>query len=93
MTHGLYDGERGELEEGPAGVDQPLDPLARQELPALLVAVDRRLAAAGPGSLELGLEVGHQLGHPLAVSEEVIRGGVEMTRDAGHGPKGTQMCG
>jgi PAS domain S-box-containing protein len=34
-----------------------------------------------------------QLPHPLAVSEVVIRGGVEMTRDAGHGPQITVTIG
>ena len=77
-------GERRELEERPAGIDQALDPLAGEQLPALLVALDGGPAAARPGPLQLRLQVGDQLAHPLPVSEVVIRGGVEMTRDAGH---------
>ena len=77
-------GERGELEKRPAGIDQPLDPLAREQLPALAVPVDRDPAAARPGPFQLRLQVVDQLAHPFPVSEVVIRGGVEMTRNAGH---------
>ena len=85
--------ERRELQEGAAGVDEPLDPLAGEQLAALLVALHGVRAAARPGPLELGLEVADQLPHPLAVSEVVIRGGIEMTRDAGHGPQSTVTIG
>jgi hypothetical protein len=86
-------GQRGQLEKRPARVDQALDPLAREQLPPLPVAIDRGRPTARAGPLQLGLEIRHQLGHPLAIPDEVIRGGVEMTRDAGHGPKSTVMCG
>ena len=85
--------ERCELQKGAAGIDEPLDPLAGEQLAALLVALHGVPAAARPGPLELGLEVADQLPHPLAVSEVVIRGGVEMTRDAGHGPQITVTIG
>ena len=41
-----------QLEEGAAGIGQPLDPLARQQLAALDVASPRLLATAERGALE-----------------------------------------
>ena len=76
--------ERRELEERPARIDEALDPLAGEQLSALPVALDRGLPAAGPGLVELRVEILDQLGHSLAISDVVIRGGVEMTRNAGH---------
>ena len=40
-------GERVQLEERGAGVDEPVDALAREQLPARAVPLDRALAAAG----------------------------------------------
>ena len=49
-------GERAELEEGAAGVDEQLDALARQQLPAAVVALDVLLPAAGDRLGVLGVE-------------------------------------
>ena len=77
-------GQRRELEEGRAGVDQALDPLAGEQLAAGVVALDRRLAAAGAGALEVAVELGDELAHVLAVAPELVRVGVEMAGDARH---------
>ena len=59
--------QRRQLQERRPGVDEQLDPLARQELPARVVAVDVLLPAAADGLGVLGVEVGELLQHRLAV--------------------------
>ena len=56
-------GERAQLEEGRARVEEALDPLADGQLAALAVALDRALVAAGaaPGERRLaGPQVGDE---------------------------------
>ena len=60
-------GQRGQLEERDARVDQQLDPLARHQLAAVVVPVDVLLAAAGHRLGVLGVEVGELLEHRLAI--------------------------
>ena len=60
-------GERRELEEGAAGVDEQLDPLAGQQLAARVVALDVLLPAAGDRLRVLGLEVGELVEHRRAI--------------------------
>ena len=60
-------GQRRQLEERRALVDEQLDPLAGQQLAAVVVAVDVLLPAARHGLGVLGLEVGELLEHRLAV--------------------------
>ena len=54
-------GQRRELEERRAGIAERLDPLARGQLAAAAVALDRLLAAAGVDPLQLGVQLGDQL--------------------------------
>ena len=60
-------GQRRQLEERRALVDEQLDPLAGQQLAALVVPVDVLLAAAGDRLGVLGVERGELLEHRLAV--------------------------
>ena len=60
-------GQRRELEEGRPGVDEQLDPLARGQLAAGVVAVDVLLPAARHRDRVLRVEVGELLQHRLAV--------------------------
>src|SRR6185503_11855259 len=68
------------------GVEQPLDPLARQELAALSVELDRLLA---PASLDLGqgaLELGGESLVVLLPGLELGAAGFDVAREHGHGP-------
>ena len=47
-------GQCVELEKGPVGIDEPLDPLAHRQLAALAVPCDRALVAAGSVARQLG---------------------------------------
>ena len=60
-------GQRRQLEERRALVDEQLDPLAGQQLAALVVPVDVLLPAAEHRLGVLGVEVGELLEHRLAV--------------------------
>ena len=59
--------QRRQLEEGRPGVDEQLDPLARRQLAARVVAVDVLLATPGHRDRVLRVEVGELLEHRLAV--------------------------
>ena len=67
-------GERRELEERAARVDEQLDPLARHQLAAGVVALDVLLAAAGHRLRVLGVEVGDLGEHRLAVGHAGLAG-------------------
>ncbi len=60
-------GQRAELQERRALVDQQLDPLAGQQLAPVVVASDVLLTTAGHRLRVLGLQVGELLEHRLAV--------------------------
>src|SRR6185437_15449299 len=84
VVHALG-GEGGELEERGARVDEPLDPLACEQLAAGVVALDGLLAAAGADALEVAVELRDQAAHVLAIAQEVVGAGVEVAGDARHG--------
>jgi hypothetical protein len=58
-------GERRELEEGAAGVEQQVDAVAHQDLAAGVVAIDLRLAAPRENGGVLGAEPRDQVGERL----------------------------
>ena len=81
-------GERAQLEERRARVEQPVDPLADRQLPSFPVAGDRRVVPAGASSgdvLLAGAQIGHETGHRLDVRTRVRAGRVEPTPEGGHG--------
>ena len=67
----LLGGQRGELEERRAGVAEPLDAVAHEQLAARDVALAGALAAAGAHAREARLEVGDE----REVAVAVRRGG------------------
>ena len=73
-------GQRRQLEERAAGVDEQLDPLARHQLAAGVVALDVLLTAAGHRDRVLCLEVGDLGEHRLAAR---TTGSVKMRRLSG----------
>ena len=79
--------ERRELQEGAAGIDQPLDPLADRHLAAFTVTRDRSLVATGaslahgPG---LRPQVVDQRMHCGRIGGEGRRGGIEGGVQDGH---------
>ncbi len=77
-------GDRRELEEGRVGVEQQLDPLAREQLAARVMALDVALAAAGPRLVEQRLETRELVEHGGAVGAVALRGGVEVRAQDGH---------
>ena len=66
-------GERVQLEEGRAGVEEAVDPLAREELAARAVALDRLLAAAQRRLGRARFQLLHERRHALPVGGEVGR--------------------
>ena len=78
-------GQRRDLEEGRARVEQALDAVARQQLAARQVLLARVVAAAQRDLLELGVQVVHQQAHRRGVGLEVFRAGVQLGRESGHG--------
>ena len=66
-------GQRRELQERRPGVEEQLDPLARGQLAAGVVAVDVLLPAARHRDRVLGVEVGELLEHRLAVATLMLR--------------------
>ena len=69
---GAPSGQRHQLEEGRALVEQQLDAFAGQQLAALRVARVVLLAAAGDRLRMLGIELGQLLEHRLPSSRHVI---------------------
>ena len=57
-------GQGRELEEDAAGIDEPVDPLARCQLAAGAMALDRFLATAERDAGRTLTELGHELLHP-----------------------------
>ena len=82
-------GERAQLEERRARVEEALDPLADRELAALAMALDRALVAAGAAARDGRLarpKVGDERGHRVVVGARLGGGGVEPAAQDGHGP-------
>src|SRR6185436_17012519 len=71
-------GERGELEEGGAGIDKRVDALAHRHLPLLPVPLQVLLPAALPGVGEALVQVVDELLEPVAVRVEFVGCSVEM---------------
>ena len=63
-------GERVQLEERRAGIDEPVDPLAGRQLPARAVALDRLLAAAARHRRRALAQFGDERLHPLGAARE-----------------------
>ena len=78
-------GQRGEFEEGRAGVEQGGDAFAREQLAALGVLGPGLLAAAQGDALELGIEIGHLLPEVLGVFTELRATGIDQGLEQGHG--------
>ena len=66
-------GERRQLEERRAGIEQQIDAVAREQLAACDVARPRLLAAALHGSVERGTEIRDQTFHRRGVRGELGR--------------------
>jgi hypothetical protein len=54
-------GQRAQLEEGAAGVEQPIDPVPRQELASTGMPGTGRIAAAAAYDVEVPMQLGDQL--------------------------------
>ncbi len=65
-------GQRRQLEERAARVDEELDPLAGQQLAPGVVALDVPLATTGHGDGVLGVEVGDLVQHRLAALDRHV---------------------
>ena len=81
-------GERAQLEEGGARVEQAVDPLADRQLAALAVPGDRGVVAAGAATRHrclAGAQVRDEGGHRFDVRARVGAGWVEPTPEDGHG--------
>jgi hypothetical protein len=59
-----------QLQERRAGIDQPVDPVARSELPPRAVSLDRLLAAATRHVRRALAQLGHERLHPLCAARE-----------------------
>ncbi|MNE34498.1 hypothetical protein D3C80_1282230 [compost metagenome] len=80
----LEGGQRGEFEEGRAGVEQGVDALARQQLAARAVALLGGDAAALADAAEQGAQVVDLLAHRRAVAGELRGTGVDLGVQDGH---------
>ena len=78
-------GERRDLEERAAGVEEGLDALARQQLAARDVLRARGLAAAGRGERLAPLQLGDERRHVRRVLAELRAAGIDARGDARHG--------
>ncbi|MGC0347435.1 hypothetical protein RKD34_003015 [Streptomyces sp. SAI-218] len=76
-------GERGQLQEGRAGVEQGVDPVPGQQLAARGVPLARPLAAAQPGSGELVPQLVHEGPVGLLVGLPGRRRGIRRARQLG----------
>ena len=83
-------GERAQLEEGGAGVEEAVDALADGELAALAVARDGAVVAAGAATGDrrlAGAQVGDEGGHRVVVGAGLRGAGVESAAQDGHGAR------
>ena len=82
-------GQRTQLQEGRAGVEQAVDALADGQLAAFAVALDRAVVAAGAAIRKLRLappELVDEGGHRVMVRARLRCGRVEPAAEDGHGP-------
>ena len=77
-------GQRVQLEERRAGIDQPVDPLAGEQLAARAVALDRALAAASGDLGGTRLQLVDELFHPSLPAREVV-GSLDTALQQRHG--------
>ena len=80
----LPGGERVQLEEGRAGVDEQVDALPRRQLAARAVPLRRLLAAAARDLRRPLAHLGDELLHPLAPARELLGVAVELRGQDGH---------
>ena len=77
-------GERVQLQERRPRIDEPVDPLAREQLPARAMALDRPLAAAGGDQRRAGPQLLDQRLQPGLPAGEVVRL-LDPAREQRHG--------
>ena len=77
-------GERVQLEERRVGVDEPVDPLARRQLAARTMALDRLLAAAARDLRRALAQLGDERRHPLVPACELVGAALDLRREDGH---------
>ena len=77
-------GELRQFEEGRAGIDQRVDPLARQQLAAGDVLRARLPVAAQGDAFDLRAQVGDERRHALEVRAKLRRARVELAAQDGH---------
>src|SRR5205823_7430626 len=95
-------GERGELEECASRVDEPVDPLARRQLPARPVPLDGPLAAAACDLRSPLAQLRDETLHALAASGVLVGRALDLRaengygrtlpRSNGHTPEGGRSC-
>ncbi|GIW71400.1 MAG: hypothetical protein KatS3mg102_0942 [Planctomycetota bacterium] len=85
-------GQRRDLQEPAVGVEQPLQPLAREQLAARAVALDVALAAAGARARELALDLLQRRQHRLAVGAIGIAAGIELRDERLHPVDSCACC-
>ncbi len=85
--------ERAELEEGGAGVDEPVDPLARGHLPARPVALDGLLAASSPDLTGALAQLGDEGLHPVAALRERLGLAFDLRRQQRHDSEPSHAIG
>jgi len=77
-------GELPDLEEGRAGIEQPLHALARQHLAAADVLLARGVVAALRDRLYFAFQIRNQILHARGVRLEFGRAHVELAPDRAH---------
>ena len=77
-------GKRGELEEGAVGIDEPVDSLARGELPARPVPFERALAAAACDERRPLPQLVDERLHALAAPPVVVGRALDLRAEDGH---------
>jgi hypothetical protein len=70
-------GQRRQFQKRGSGIDQQVDPLARQHLAARLVARPRHLPAAARDQIELVAQFGDERAHGFRVAREIRRGRID----------------
>jgi hypothetical protein len=86
-------GERRQLEDRRARIDQRVDAVARQELAARDVPRARLLAAAACDLGGLRTKVGHELAHQRRIRAKVLGARIELGLERCHAAKGRCVPG
>ena len=82
-------GERVQLQERRTGIDEPVDPLARRELPARAVPFHRHGAAARRDQSRPLAQFGDERLDPRMPAHELVRTTVDMRHEQRHQPAET----